>query len=226
MPDSAPRIFLFHATPVAMEPVQGAMRALWPEAEAVNILDESLSIDRAREVGGLSQGLVCRFVALGKQAVAGGADGILITCSAFGSAIRQLASQVTVPVLMPNEAMFRDALARGERIGMVATFAPAVSTMESEFAAFAAEMDRSARLKTVIAEGAIESLRRGDREDHDRRVAQAARDLVDCDAIMLAHFSTTRAAQAVRRAVDIPVLTAPEAAVSRMRALIEGNERR
>lgn len=225
MPDGAPRIFLFHATPVAMEPVQGAMRALWPEAEAVNILDESLSIDRAREVGGLSQGLVCRFVALGKQAVAGGADGILITCSAFGPAIRQLASQVTVPVLMPNEAMFRDALARGERIGMVATFAPAVSTMESEFAAFAAEMDRSARLKTVIAEGAIESLRRGDREDHDRRVAQAARDLVDCDAIMLAHFSTTRAAQAVRRAVNIPVLTAPEAAVSRLRALIEGSER-
>lgn len=225
MSDGAPRIFLFHATPVAMEPVQGAMRALWPEAEAVNILDESLSVDRAREAGGLSQGLVCRFTALGKQAVAGGADGILITCSAFGPAIRQLASQVTAPVLMPNEAMFRDALARGERIGMVATFAPAVSTMESEFAAFAAEMDRSARLKTVIAEGAIESLRRGDREDHDRRVAQAARDLVDCDAIMLAHFSTTRAAQAVRRAVNIPVLTAPEAAVSRLRALIEGSER-
>ncbi|MCV3738852.1 aspartate/glutamate racemase family protein [Rhizobium sp. TRM96647] len=225
MPDGAPRIFLFHATPVAMEPVQGAMRALWPEAEAVNILDESLSIDRAREVGGLSQGLVCRFTALGKQAVAGGADGILITCSAFGPAIRQLASQVTVPVLMPNEAMFRDALTRGGRIGMVATFAPAVSTMESEFAAFAAEMDRSARLETVLAEGAIESLRRGDREDHDRRVAQAARDLVDCDAIMLAHFSTTRAAQAVRRAVNIPVLTAPEAAVSRLRALIEGSER-
>ena len=225
MPEVASRIFLFHATPVAMEPVQTAMRALWPEAEAVNILDESLSIDRARDAGELSQGLVCRFVGLGRQAVAGGADGILITCSAFGPAIRQLASQVTVPVLMPNEAMFRAALLRGERIGMVATFAPAISSMEDEFAAFAAETGRSARLETVLADGAIESLRRGDREDHDRRVARAARDLVDCDAIMLAHFSTARAAQTVQRAVDIPVLTAPEAAVDHMRALMEGKER-
>jgi hypothetical protein len=38
---------------------------------------------------------------------------------------------------------------------------------------------------------------------------------------MLAHFSTSRAAEAVRKAVDVPVLTAPHAAVDRMRAMIE-----
>jgi len=219
-----PRIFLFYATPVAMAPVTDAMRQLWPEAEAVNILDESLSLDRAREVGPLSSGLSERFVALGRQAVSGAADGILITCSAFGPAIRRLSSEIGIPVLMPNEAMFRAAIMAGSDIGMVATFAPAVATMEDEFREFAAETGSSARLRTVIAHGAIEKLRQGDAAEHDARVAHAAHGLGDCDAIMLAHFSTARAAGPVREAVDCAVLTAPGSAVARMKQLMDRQE--
>lgn len=219
---ASPRIFLFHATLVAMEPIRAAMQELWPAAEAINILDESLSLDRAREPDTLSHGVIRRFVALGRQAVDGGADGILITCSAFGPAIHQLATEVSVPVLMPNEAMFRAALAQGSRIGMIATFGPAIGTMADEFRAFAEETGSPATLETVLAEGAIESLRRGDDADHDRRVAEAAAGLSGLDALMLAHFSTSRSAETVRKAVDVPVLTAPEAAVGRMRSLIEG----
>jgi Asp/Glu/hydantoin racemase len=217
-----PRIFLFHATLVAMEPIRLAMQKLWPEAEAVNILDESLSLDRAREPDTLSQDITRRFVALGRQAVDGGADGILITCSAFGPAIRRLVEEVSIPVLMPNEAMFLAALSQGLKIGMVATFAPAIGTMEDEFREFAAETGSPATLETVLAEGAIESLRQGDAVDHNRRVAETAASLRGVDALMLAHFSTSRAAEAVRNAVNVPVLTAPEAAVERMRSLIEG----
>jgi hypothetical protein len=39
---------------------------------------------------------------------------------------------------------------------------------------------------------------------------------------MLAHFSTSRAAEAVKRTVRVPVLAAPEAAVTRMKALVGG----
>lgn len=220
---TSPRIFLFHATLVAMEPIRTAMQNLWPQAQAVNILDESLSLDRAREPDIISDDLTRRFVALGRQAVNGGADGILITCSAFGPAIRQLAAEVSVPVLMPNEAMFRAALSLGKKIGMVATFAPAIGTMEDEFREFSAEAGHSEKLETVLAVGAIESLRQGDVADHNKRVAEAAAGLEGVDALMLAHFSTTRAADAVREVVDVPVLTAPETAVERMRTLVLGD---
>ncbi len=43
-----PRIALIHATPVAMAPIHAAFAADWPEAELTNLLDDSLSIDRAR----------------------------------------------------------------------------------------------------------------------------------------------------------------------------------
>ena len=56
-----PRIVLLHATPVAMEPIARAMAAIWPEAEAANLLDDGLSIDRAREGDALSPELAGRF---------------------------------------------------------------------------------------------------------------------------------------------------------------------
>lgn len=217
-----PRIFLFHATPMAMEPVSASMRKLWPEAKAVNILDESLSLDREGEGTHLSESLTRRFLSLGHQAVEGSADGILVTCSAFGPAIERLATEVDVPVLMPNEAMFRAAIEAGDDIGMVATFAPAIDTMEEEFRTFALLSGKLARLTTVFAPGAIESLRKGDVSDHNRRVAEAAMALGKRDAIMLAHFSTSRAGETVRAAIPLNILTAPDSAVLRMKYLIEG----
>lgn len=220
MPKSAPRIVLLHATPVAMEPIKSAMSRLWPEAEAVNLLDDGLTIDRAKDGPELSEALVERFVDFGRYAARIGADGILVTCSAFGPAIDRMAAELSVPVLKPNEAMFREAIAAGRRIGMLATFAPAVSTMEEEFAQFTAEAGASNSLDTIVVPEAIDLLRRGDAETHNRLVAEMAPKFAQHDAIMLAHFSTSRAAEAVRRTVNVPVLAAPEAAVSRMRTLV------
>jgi Asp/Glu/hydantoin racemase len=218
----SPRIVLLHATPVAMEPVTTAMAALWPEAEAVNLLDDGLTIDRAKDGDELSEGLIERFVDLGRYAQRTGADGILITCSAFGPAIDRMAEELPLPILRPNEAMFRAAIAAGSRIGMLATFAPSVATMEDEFRVFAAESGTAATLDTLVVDQAIDLLRRGDAETHNRLIAEEAPRLAEHDAIMLAHFSTSRAAEQVRRAVRVPVLAAPEAAVTRMKALVEG----
>jgi Asp/Glu/hydantoin racemase len=221
-PSSAPkstRIVLLHATPIAMAPIQTAFAERWPEAEIVNLLDDGLTIDRGREVD-LSDGMIHRFVTFGRYGHAMGADGILVTCSAFGPAIDQLAAALPVPVLKPNEAMFQAAIAAGRRIGMLATFAPSVSTMTAEFEEYVSREGKSATLTTVVVPDAIDLLRKGDADTHNRLVAQRAPELADCDAIMLAHFSTSRAAAAVRATVDIPVLTAPQAAVDRMRALV------
>jgi Asp/Glu/hydantoin racemase len=214
------RIVLFHATPVAMDPVKAAMASLWPDAEPVNLLDDGLTIDRAKEGDELSEELIQRFVDFGRYAQRIGADGILITCSAFGPAIDRMQEELPLPILRPNEAMFREAIAAGNRIGMLATFAPSVATMEEEFRQFAAEAGSAATLDTFVVPEAIDLLRGGDADAHNRLVAEAAPRFAGYDAIMLAHFSTSRAAERVRSAVDVPVLAAPEAAVTRMKGLV------
>ncbi len=218
---ATPRIVLLHATPVAMEPVQTAFEALWPEARLVNLLDDALSPDRASEPD-LSEKMIDRFVSFGRYAHSIGADGILVTCSAFGPAIERMAAELPVPVLKPNEAMFHAAIANGTRIGMIATFGPSLGTMQDEFDAYVAEVKSPATLKTILVEDAMTALRKGDAETHNRLVAERAPELTDVDTIMLAHFSTSRAQAMVQQRVDVPVLSAPGAAVLRMRELIEG----
>src|SRR6476620_7906610 len=111
------RIALIHAGEVSVEPVRAALSELWPEAEAVNLLDDSLMVDRARTAD-LTPAMSDRIAALAGYARGSGADGILFTCSAFGRAIEAVQRRAAWPVLKPNEAMFEEALATGLRIGL------------------------------------------------------------------------------------------------------------
>ena len=214
-----PRIALVHAVSVAMAPVHDAFRQLWPEAECVDILDTSLSRDRERD-GELTRAMVGRFLLLAKYAEDHGAAGILFTCSAFGEAIEEAAAAAKVPVLKPNEAMFDAALAAGKRLGMLATFQPSVAGMEEEFREMAGAAGSKTALSSFCVPGAMKALQAGDGAEHDQLVAIAAPRFADHDAVLLAHFSTSRAAAAVKAAVRCPVLTAPGAAVTKLKGLI------
>jgi len=214
-----PRIALIHAVSVAMAPVHDAFRQLWPEAECVDILDTSLSRDRERD-GELTEAMVGRFLLLAKYAEDNGAAGILFTCSAFGEAIEAAAENAKVPVLKPNEAMFEAALAAGKRLGMLATFAPSVAGMEAEFRDIAAASGSKAALSSFCVPGAMKALQSGDAAEHDQLLAIAAPRFAEHDAVLLAHFSTSRAAAAVRAAVRCPVLTAPGAAVTKLKGML------
>jgi Asp/Glu/hydantoin racemase len=161
--------------------------------------------------------MIDRFLLLARYAEDNGADGILFTCSAFGEAIEEAAAKARVPVLKPNEAMFEAALAAGRRLGMLATFEPSVAGMEAEFRDIAGE---NAALESFCVPGAMKALQSGDAAEHDQLVAIAAPRYADYDAVLLAHFSTSRAAAAVRAAVRCPVLTAPGAAVTKLKGLI------
>ena len=216
---SSPRIALIHATPVAVEPIRQVLAADWPEVDAFNILDDSLTADRAR-AGEISEALTGRIIGLARYAHSTGADAILFTCSAFGTAISRAADSLDVPVLKPNEAMFEAAIERGRNIAMIVTFPPAQASMEAEFAEEARRLGSAARLTSFIAEGAITALKAGDAATHNWLVTEQARALAAFDTIVLAHFSTAPAAPAVRAAVDVPVLTSPEAAVAKMRRLL------
>ena len=215
------RIALIHATPAAVEPIKTAFAEIWPEPDLVNLLDDSLSRDRAKSEG-LTDSMYRRFDALGGYAVSVGADAILFTCSAFGPAIERVARAVAVPVLKPNEAMFAEALSIGGRIGMLATFEPSIPSMRSEFSADAAKAGADVELECVFVPHAMSSLLAGKSDRHDAMIADAADSLSHCEAIMLAQFSMASAAPTLRRRLPaIPILTSPASAVAALRSRLE-----
>jgi Asp/Glu/hydantoin racemase len=215
-----PRIALIHAVAVAMPPVIDALATLWPEARIQHLLDDALPADRVAD-GRLTDDMYLRIAALARYAHRAGADGILFTCSAFGPAIDAAKTKVPVPVLKPNEAMFAEALTRGNRVGMLATFAPSVASMEHEFQELAAALGVAATIETICVPEAMRALQAGDATEHDRLLASKAPALADCDVVLLAHFSTSRAFGAVAAAVPLPVLTSPGSAVRALRGAIE-----
>jgi Asp/Glu/hydantoin racemase len=216
-----PRIALIHAVEVAIPPVRAAFARGWPEAGIFSLLDESLSPDLVA-AGSITEAIGARIKALADYAAGTGADGILFTCSAFGPAIEAARAGSLIPILKPNEAMFDAALAVGKRIGMLATFDPSVPSMEAEFREHAARHGGGAILESVTVPEAMAALKAGHPEEHDRLLAQAAPRLAGMDAVLLAHFSTARAGDAVRAVTGRPVLTSPDSAVAALRRRVEG----
>ncbi len=76
------------------------------------------------------------------------------------------------------------------------------------------------KLESLWVPGAMDALKSGDGDTHDRLLAQAASNLSSCDAVMLAHFSTARALSSVSRAINRTVLTSPDSAIAKLRFLI------
>ena len=207
------RIALVHALKHSLVPIEEAFARLWPETTRMNLLDDSLSTDLARD-GRLTDEMTERFLSLGRYAAATGADAILFTCSAFGPCIEAVArAHAPMPVLKPNAAMIEQAAARGHRIGLLSTFAPTLASMPAEFPA-------AVELVPKLVDGALAALDRGDREEHDRLVVEASKDLRGCDLIALAQYSMAPTAALVERVSGRPVVTTPDSAVLKLRELL------
>lgn len=210
------RIVLIHAMPFSIDPIKQAFTKLWPEAQTVNVLDDSLSQDLL-ETGSLTEKITGRIVTLAEYGLGIGADGILFTCSAFGDAIEQAKEKLNIPVLKPNEAMFEEALKAGTKIGMLATFGPSIPSLESEFKALSNLTKTRTKIISILQKEALAALIAGDKEEHNRLLKKAAMSLRDCDAVMLAQFSASQAFASVSEAVDCPVLTSPHSAVAKLK---------
>lgn len=207
------RIALIHALKHSIAPIEAAFALTWPQARLMNLLDDSLSADLACD-GRLTEAMTERFLALGDYAAATGADAILFTCSAFGPCIEAVArAHAPMPVLKPNEAMIEQAVTMGTRIGLLSTFPPTLVSMPPEFPA-------NVQVVPKLADGALAALDRGDRATHDRLIAEASRDLRDCDVIALAQFSIAATAPLVAEATGKPVVTTPDSAVLKLKKLL------
>jgi hypothetical protein len=204
------RIALIHALKHSLVPIEASFARLWPDASLMNLLDDSLSADVARE-GRLTEAMTGRFLSLGRYATSTGADAILFTCSAFGPCIEAVVRErAPMPVLKPNEAMIEEAAGRGRKIGLLSSFPPTLVSMPPEF-------PRSVELVPKLAEGAMAALDRGDRAEHDRLVAEASKDLRDCDLIALAQYSMAPTAELVAQTTGRPVVTTPDSAVLKLK---------
>jgi len=214
-----PKIAVIHATQVSLAPISLAFAQAWDDAEVNNILDEGLSRDRQRQAD-LTSDLYHRILSLAIYAQDCGAQAILYACSAFGEAIDAAAREVSIPVLKPNEAMFRAAMNCGDKLALLVTFEPAGPSMAAEFEQMSQQQASPAQLEVVYVAGALDALQRGDQNTHNALIAEAAKTLRFASAIMLGQFSMASATSACEDVTDAPVFSSPGAAVQHLSKLL------
>ena len=206
-----------------------------------HIVDDSLSRDVA--VTGLDASMDRRFLSLAEYATREcGAEGVLFTCSAFGSCIEKVeatfrdrrgtSNRPITPVLKPNEAMMAEAVAIGGRAAVLSVFEPTVESIVRELGDLAAAESTTVDVEARFVPDALEILRGGDELAYNEAVADAAEELVRTegpfDSVVLAMFSMACSGPTVAARLagtsshndDAPspsVLTSPLSAVHLMR---------
>jgi hypothetical protein len=220
------RIALIHPLMPALSAAAAAFKRHWPEARCINLLEDSLPDDLYR-LGMAHPDVRRRIAALLDYAKGLEVSGILFTGSGFGPLLDEMGPGLGVPLLKPNQAMFDEALAiaakqPGKRLGMLVSFPAAAEAMRLDFEATRSAAGVEVELEFGMVPAAMDCLRVGDAAGHNRLVAEAAKSLAGCSAVMLAQFSMAQAGDAVAAAIPVPVLSSPDSAVKKLRRVITG----
>lgn len=213
------KISIFSVHKDAMAAAVDAFADDWPDAQTDNLLDDGL-FRWVGETKGVVPGMYEPFENHTRCMVERGADAILFTCSAFQPCIDAAMSKHAIPMLKPNDAMIEQALDTGSRIAILATVAGTIPSVSTEINAIARNRGQDVTLVQYYVEHAFEAMAAGDGDSHDAMVKNKARTIADADVIILAQFTLSRAAAAVRQVTDIPVLNSPSAAVAKLKSIL------
>mgnify|MGYP001273117779 CR=1 FL=1 len=202
-----PRIFLLHAYRYSMAPCEEAFARLFPEAEAIRLLDESLYADAGAD-GLLPADIGARLSSLFAHCVVSGARGIVFTGSTFGPAVDAARGDLAVPLLKADEAMAAAAVARGRRILLLATAKRAMPVIRRNLADAAMAEGVSLEIAEAWVPDAQVANNAGRADEHDRAIAEmAAAKGAGFDGIVLGQMSMAPARRLMPPDVAARVLT-------------------
>jgi Asp/Glu/hydantoin racemase len=212
-----------HTSHVLIPAFSALSKREMPEVEFFHMVDESL-IKNTIKTGGLAPTTIRRVGGMVASAREGGADAVMVTCSSIGAAVPAVRGMFDFPVIRVDEAMAEQAVSLGRRIGVVATLRTTLDPTVKLLRDKAAEAGRPIEVAETLCEGAFEAVLAGDTETHDRLVSGAITKLSgESDVVVLAQASMARVVAALPPEVlRVPILSSPELAVQRARAVLAG----
>ncbi len=214
----AKRVILVHPYRPTMAPIIEAFARLWPQAQVLNLLDESLYADVGAD-GVLADDVFERIAALLRHACASRADGVIFTGATFSPAVEAARAHLELPVLKADEAMCAEIAASAGRVAILCTAKRALPVIRAGVAA-AAKGGPTPQIEDICVEGAKDALVAGDKERHDRLIAEAMEGLDDYAMLALCQITMAPARELLSPERAARVLVSPDASVKMMRRLL------
>jgi len=200
------QLAFLHTAPSHVATFEHLRDELAPAIITRHYVDEQLLID-ARAAGTITPVLTQTITTLLQEFADQGAQAVLCTCSTIGAAAEACAPP-GLNVLRVDRPMAAQAVAIGSRILVAATLA---STLGPTRALLQEEADRAERrvlIEDLLIEEAWVHFTSGDQQAYLETIAQALRNALASDVIVLAQASMAAAAT---RCPDllVPILTSP-----------------
>ncbi len=216
---STRRIILVHAYRHSLPPIEKAFRDLWPEAEALNLVDESLYADVTPD-GVVDATVPSRMRALFAHCLASGAHAIVFTGSTFGPVVEEARLGLPIPIFKSDEAMAEEVVARGGKVLLVCTARRALPIIAANIEAAVRRADATIELETLVIDAAKEAISEGDLAQHDRLIAETISGRTDVGSIVLGQLSMSNVPTLVPKEIAERIVSGAEASVRALRSLL------
>lgn len=212
---------LIHTSATLVPVFQALISKALPGVRVFNIVDDSLIADVIRK-GHLTTQTARRVVDYVGSAENAGADYIMVTCSSIGAAVEASAALTRVPVLRVDQPMADLAVAKGKKVGVIATLPTTLAPTSDLVKRRAAAAGKEIELTSRLCEGAFDALMGGDPAKHDQMVAAALKELsTQVDVIVLAQASMARVVEALPETDKrVPILASPPTAVEYLQSVL------
>lgn len=212
---------VIHTTTATVEPLKALAAEMLPGCTVINFVDDSI-LPALGANGGNLEDVAGRVVQYARFAEQAGADVILEACSSIGEIVPRAREHLHTPLVRIDEAMAEQAVARGSRVGVVATLATTLEPTTRLVRAKAAEAGKTVEVQPLLVADAYRKLMEGDREGHDDALAAALAELAPkVDVVVLAQASMARVLPRLPEAQQAKCLVSPPLAMERVREALE-----
>ena len=212
------RVTMIHAIPESILPVKIAFQDEFPEAELVNVLDDSLFADFPGQLNAKLRRRMCQLITYCAEY---GADAIGLACSVYAPVVATAAELVDVPLVSSYGPVMAEAVAGGCRIGIIASVPATMRDAEYYLLEAAKEMKKTVEPHPVLAEDLIPVMQSEGEAGLKRRLAEEVERLApQVDSILLSQFSMAVALNHLRDISPVPVLSAPHSSARRLKELL------
>jgi Asp/Glu/hydantoin racemase len=215
---------LVHAVFPAIAPMRDVLSRKLPSVRVLNLLDEGLLSEAERVGGPVGDAFERMATVIGLHAKAG-ADAVLLTCTAYSSAVPELQKRFpNLPIMAVDQTMVERAVATASRIGVLATGASGISQQTLLLQNAAKAANKTIEIVPSLHTDAMQALQRGDRDEHDRIVLAALPALMDqVDIVLLAQVSMSPLIAKLPAGLPKPVLSSPDLAAERLGTILAGS---
>lgn len=217
------KVALVSSTRAVFGPMEAAFREVFPEAQILHLLDETLIEDFRRE-GGLSPHSRLKALQMTLTAQEAGMDGILVTCSTLSPSVDDFRPFVRIPIIKIDEPVIEEVVQKADTIGLLATAETVLKSVEPLVMKKALDLGRKISVLRFI-KGDVWPLLQKDPSAFYRAIAEAATQAArECQAVILTQVSIAPGRDYMEEKLRNKIYASPFYAVQTLRKILSKSE--